>query len=347
MAHDNNIIWHDPANEPFQLLGFPWYKEFPVYRRLPPKTGILPIPDAVDELANHTAGGQVRFMTDSRRIYIRAELCGPASMGHMAATGQCGFDCYTNAGGRMRFTGCAKYNVSETSYECLLFEQEEKKICEVVLNFPLYMGVKHAAVGLDCGAVINPPLPFKHTQRCIVYGTSIAQGGCASRPGLAYSNILSRRLSAEFINLGFSGSGRGEPVMAEIIASINNPGCYILDYEANVNYAILNETMPVFIEILRAKHPATPILVVSKTLYAALGYSEKAVREQRKNHELQRGIVETHRAAGDNNIHYTDGSLFFGDDFDECTVDGAHPNDIGFMRMADALAPIVSPLIDS
>jgi len=340
----NPIRWHDPRNAPFKLLGFPWFDTYRVYRRLPPKTGALPIPDAVNDLANHTAGGQIRFRTNSSHISVRVTLSGPANMCHMPATGQCGFDCYVHIGG-WRFTGCAKYEVVDLTYESALFAHDAPEWREVILNFPLYQGVQTVEVGLDADASVDPPSSITYAKRCVIYGTSITQGGCASRPGLAHTNILSRRLGAECVNLGFSGSGRGEPVMAEIMADIADSGCFVLDYEANAGYDILVDTMPNFIEILRKKHPATPILVVSKTPYAALGYSDSYVREQQKNRALQRGIVDKCRASGDADIHFMDGSLFFGDGFDEYTVDGAHPNDIGFMKIADSLAPVLQDLM--
>ena len=340
-----NIIWHNPNNEPFRIYGFAWLKELGKYRRLPVKTDALPIPEAVDELANHTSGGQIRFATDSKKIIIKATLAGPADMCHMPATGQCGFDCYIYAGGKPRFAGCAKYEAREVFYECEIFEQPEAVMREVIINFPLYIGVEKAEVGLLADAEIRPPSTIQHGKRCVVYGTSITQGGCASRPGMSYTNILSRRLGIECINLGFSGSGRGEPVMAELVASIPDAGCFILDYEANAGYEQLEQTMPHFLQTIRNKNPFVPIIVVSKTAYAHVNFSDEAFIWQNKCRELQRGFVCQRESAGDDNIYFMDGSKFFGEDFDECTVDGAHPTDLGFIRIADILAPEVANLM--
>src|SRR5690606_269350 len=100
--------------------------------------------------------------------------------------------------------------------------------------------------------------------RLVVYGTSITQGGCASRPGMAYPSILARRLGIETLNLGFSGNGRGEPEVAHILAQLENVSCFILDYESNVPVAEdLRTTLTAFIPILRERHPDVPIIVIS------------------------------------------------------------------------------------
>ena len=186
------MTWRSPAEAPFHLAGFPWFEKDRVYRRLP----VLPagtLPAGVDNLANNTAGGQIRFRSDTRRLDLRVTLDGPADMNHMPATGQCGFDLYVGGGGAPRYYSTAKYDLVKqaTAYEVSLFQHADRKLRAFTLNFPLYQGVKDVAVGLDAEASVRPPAPYAASGRIVIYGTSITQGGCAARPGMAYTNILS------------------------------------------------------------------------------------------------------------------------------------------------------------
>jgi len=193
---------------------------------------------------------------------------------------------------------------------------------------------------------VLPSPPFALPRPVVVYGTSITQGGCAARPGMAWTNILSRRLNVEFINLGFSGSGRGEPEVAETISEIPNPACFILDFEANSGgIGPLRERFPEFIRILRERHPKVPILVISAVPHAIERLIERVLQERIERREFQRGVVGEFRRRGDKLLYFQDGGELLGEDFEECSVDGVHPTDLGFMRMANGLMPVVTGIL--
>jgi hypothetical protein len=331
-----DLTWRDPTAAPFALCGFPWFSTDRLYRRLPLKP-THPLPEAVDGLANHTAGGQVRFRTDARDVSVRVALRSVADMHHMAPTGQCGFDCYVGPVGLQRYVGTSIYNQRKQSYEARVLDASERAMRDVTLNFPLYQGVDELWIGLDPGATVENPTPFRLPRPVIVYGTSITQGGCASRPGMAYTNILSRRLNIEIVNLGFSGSGRGEPEVARVIAGLPEPAAIVLDFEGNCpDPALLHARLPVFIRILREAYAAIPILVLPKPPCAedVLRPQERLAREARR--DLQRRAVADLRAAGDANLWFDD---IANPDYEDGTVDGTHPNDLGFIRLADAIEP--------
>ncbi len=344
-ADSTGIAWYSPMESPFRLSGFPWIAVDRVYRRLP--LNINPgVPEIVSILANCTAGGQVSFRTNSRKLVLKVELAGVANMCHMPATGQCGFDCYLGEPGKRFFYSATKYDHSKSTYECTLFDFPNREVREVLLNFPLYQGVKSVFVGLDSDAEIFEPTPFAIDKPVVIYGTSITQGGCASRPGMAYTNILSRNLNVPVVNLGFSGNGKGDPGVAEIIAGIPELACVVLDYEANATAdGLLEKTLAKFFGIIREKHPTVPILIVSKIRYAIMNFSEEALNRANYLRDFQRSFVEEQRKQGDANVHFLDGSTLLGDKFDECTVDGVHPTDLGFARMAENLEPVLRDLI--
>lgn len=341
---DTELAWHSPMSEPFQIAGFPWWEKERRYRRLPLAPG-FPLPPAVDELANCTAGGQIRFRTNSARLALKVKLAGAANMSHMPATGQCGFDCYIEAFGEVTYVNTTKYDHTRTEYECVLYDKLELVLRPVTLYFPLYQGVEEVLIGLDAGAEVAAPPPFAIRERIVIYGTSITQGGCAARPGMAYPNIVSRKLNAEVINLGFSGNGKGEAEVACIISGIPNPGLLVLDYEANsVSPELFRSTLPEFIRIFRGRHPDVPIAVLPQIRFAREVIDRELFELRQLRKRIQSEVVQACREGGDERIYLLDGDSLLGPDFHECTVDGVHPTDLGFSRMAEYLTPVLRQL---
>jgi lysophospholipase L1-like esterase len=152
-------------------------------------------------------------------------------------------------------------------------------------------------------------------------------------------------LNAEVINLGFSGNGRGEPELARIISEIADPALFVLEFDANVpSLELLKERLPAFIRILREQHGRTPILVVSRPPFAKDIHDPKALADRIARADFQRQAVEECRRAGDRRIEFCDGATLMGESFHECTVDGVHPTDLGFWRLAQSMEPVIRRL---
>lgn len=342
-----SIKWYSPLEAPFQIAGFAWFEQEGLYRRMPQSPSHR-ISDSVESLANCTAGGQVRFRTSSSKLFVKVVLAGKANMYHMPATGQCGFDCYIGEPGEQKYVSTTRYDHNQIEFSTPLFEwsnvSSEMKM--ITLNFPLYQGVKELQIGLAPDADVASPAPFADDRRVIVYGTSITQGGCASRPGMCYTNIMSRSIPHEFINVGFSGSGLGEPEVAHVLSQIERPALLVLDYEANVGQPEkLQQTLPEFIRIYRERHATLPILVVSKIRYATERFNPLIAQLSEERRQIASDTVAALANAGDMHITFFDGSTLLGDDYEECTVDGVHPTDLGFIRMAEGLAPTFQQLL--
>lgn len=343
---DDSLKWLSPLEAPFHIAGFAWLEQEKKYRRLPSSPTDL-LPPEVDALANCTAGGQIRFITNTSHLSIKVKLSGPANMYHMPATGQCGFDCYLGEPGNQSFFGTTSFDYTKSEYEASLYKWTSKREFCVTLNFPLYQGVEEVFIGIDQDAQISSAPDYVSNKKVVIYGTSITQGGCATRPGMAYPNIMSRSIPLEFINLGFSGNGRGEAGVARTIADIPNPALLVLDYEANSGTVEeLAGTLPPFIRILRERHPIVPILVISNIRYADVRFNEVKAKYHEDKREIQKSTVERLKNEGDSNIYFLDGFTLLGDeDAEECTVDGVHPTDLGFKRMAQSLEPIFRELL--
>ena len=331
-VNTDGITFYPVTGSPFELTGFPWFSKEKVFRRMP----LAPskkLPEAVDFLANCTAGGKIRFATNSKRVLIRGVRGDFDITDTMSYTARGGFDIYEGNPGEEHFVSVIRANPEKTEFLCNLTDRADTEWRTYTVYFPLYKGVSSVEIGLCGDAQIAAPPPLKNPP-VAVYGTSITQGGCASRPGMCYTNILSRRLNRHILNFGFSGSGRGEPEVAEILASLPDVSLYLLDFEPNVdgNYAAL---LPRFIREIRKLKPTVPILVLTRYQYTKYPIPEHQVENTRK-------AVEN---MNDPFLFFMDGTDILGPDGSECLVDGIHATDLAFYRMADALEPVIEKIL--
>lgn len=285
-----------------------------------------------------TAGGRVRFRTDSEYIAIHAVMVNTKPMSHMPLTGQSGFDLYHTVKGREVYykTFVPPRGMTE-GYSG--GHATDGALTDYTVHFPLYDNVKKLYIGLKKGATLEAAAPYRHPVPIVYYGNSVTQGGCASRPGNSYQAILSRRLSADHVNLGYSGSGKGEPRFAEYIATLPM-SVFVMDYDHNApTPEYLLATHEPFYRIVREKNPVLPIVMISSS-----GALLKPYLLRRR--DIVRETYQHALAAGDKNVYFVDGAeIFAGADWDACTVDGSHPNDLGFFRYADHLEKYLQPLL--
>ena len=216
---------------------------------------------------------------------------------------------------------------------------------EIVLYLSLYKPVKVLGIGIEKEAKLKPPRAFALPKPLVFYGTSITQGGCASRSGMSYQAILGRLLNIDFVNLGFSGNGMGEPEVARTVAQID-ASCFVLDFAQN-NRTIesVREVYAPFIQTLREKHPETPILAITPIYSAREASTDPWKSEVQKMRDHIRQVVSKRIAEGDRNLQLVEGTDLLGPSQGDGLVDGSHPNDLGFQWMADGLAARLRKLL--
>lgn len=331
-------IWWNPAQHEFNVIeGQAWPDQVSSrYDRLPSKAEQI-VRKPVWNLSKQSAGLLIRFRSNASNILVRYQVNGNIAMRHMPATGVSGVDLYAKNSdgkwvwckGNYSFKDTIKYNFKNIRPN----DKYHKKGREYHLYLPLYNSIKWLDIGIPENTLLEP-LPVRQEQPVVVYGTSIAQGACASRPGMAWTTILGRKMDRPLINLGFSGNGRLEQEVINLLGEIDAK-IYILDClpnlgpNKNVNQLIISS-----VKNLKQNRPLTPILLVEHA-----GYSDGTTNESRQKiySDLNKIIRESFaqlKSEGINNIFLLPKSeLELGI---ESFVDGTHPSDLGMMEYANA-----------
>lgn len=336
------LVWTDLRT--LGIDGQGWTDLKAPYDRLPAKAeGQVRSP--VWNLSRHSAGLCARFLTDAPEIHARWILTSSSlAMPHMAATGVSGLDLYVKTDqGQWHWLAVGKPE-SQTNTSRLVGGLPSGRR-EYLLYLPLYNGVREVELGIPAGTALHKAGPWGSRVRkpVVYYGTSILQGGCASRPGMVHSAILGRRFQFPHINLGFSGNGRMEPEMADLLAELD-PSIYVLDCLPNMEAAEIRERVEPFVRKLRSAHPRTPIVLVEDRSYTdAFLVASKRQRNDTSRLALQTAFKNL-KKSGLRDLHYLKGANLLGGD-GEGTVDSSHPTDLGFMRQADAFAKVIQPLL--
>ena len=337
------IVWVDGRNLPIEGRAYADTEHY--YDRVPANV-TTNVNENVRILKHDTAGMQFRFRTDSRRLRFRwTPYNKTPHMYHMPSTGHSGIDVYergTNGTWRYRATGGIDFRRATNG----VLDVSWTPGTDCLVNLPLYNGVESFELGIDEGSSVTPLAPRANgvTRPVVFYGTSITQGGCASRPGMAFVSIVGRHLDVPVVNLGFSGGGWMEMEMCDHLARID-ASCYVLDCVANMGSRVdqprtgrnVEDNYEPFVRRLRQLRPDVPIVM------AQLGNvrGETATAKNRFVAELYAKL----KKEGWTRLVFLPGDGMFAGDT-EGTVDGGHPNDFGMMQMADAFGRAVRSALD-
>lgn len=335
---DGATLWYNALE--LGIEGQGWTKLKHPYDRLPAEAEGV-VRDAVWGLSHHSAGLCVRFVTDSPKVSARWSLRSESlAMNHMPATGVSGLDLYVKQNGVWGWIAVGRPEKPKGN-ESVLVSSLPEALHEYLLYLPLYNGIESLEIGVKAGTKLAkaPAYPSDHAKPILFWGTSIVHGGCASRPGMAYPSIIGRRMQRPVINLGFSGNGRMDPELTAIIAKLD-VAAYVIDCAPNMDPALITERTEPLVHTLRAAHPETPIVLVENVPYQQ-GWFLQGSRDAyvNKNAALK-AAYDRLVAAGVKSLCYVPCDALLGHDH-EATVDGTHPTDLGFLRMADTIEPVL------
>ena len=301
--------------------------------------------EPVWNLSKASAGITVRFHSNSTSINLKWTVLNDLDMPHMASTGIKGIDLYTKYNNKWRYVTTAGALVGLKTYqnksipvdsinEYELIKNMSSDFREYKLFLPLYDGVTKLEVGIDSTASIEKASPSA-VKPIVFYGTSITQGGCASRPGMAHTNIISRKLDVDCINYGFSGNGRMETPIVELISEID-AHFYVIECMQNMDSEQVSERVRPLVDMIRSNHPYTPIVLVENMMYTTAFLDQTIETTLIQENEALKNEFDKIIKRGTPNIFYIkDNKDFLLDN--EGTVDGVHLTDLGFLRYADYL----------
>jgi lysophospholipase L1-like esterase len=299
--------------------------------------------DGVYWLFRHPAGGRIRFRTNSKNIAVKVYYNPMDPIPHMTNISQFAFDLFVSDNRQAKYRCSCRPALKKDRDGLMSFEfhnETDGEMHTYMINMALFSETREFYIGLDSDALIEKAEDYTVPKPVLFYGSSITQGLCATRPGNTYEAMLSRRFDFDYINLGFAGNAKGEPLMADYLASLD-PSVFVLDYDHNADDAEhLKKTYEPLFQKFRAAHPTTPVIMISKPDFRM---------EDRDDlrREVIRGVYEKAVASGDRNVYFIDGeTLHDGPYRDSCTVDGTHPNDLGFCRMAEVIGEVMAPIME-
>ncbi len=332
-----DLAWHDVTTWGVEGRAWPELERQRWFDRLP-AIAEGSVTDKVWTLSRDSSGMMVRFATDSTEIWAdytlqRAKLNGV----NMTPIGASGLDLYARDDqGDWRWVGLTRPN--EQTVRGKIIDGLAPGYREYALYLPLFNGIESLAVGVARDAQFTPLEP-RPAKPIVFYGTSITHGASASRPGMVHPGILGRRFDRPVVNLGFSGNGRMDPAVGELLVKID-AAVFVIDCLPNMNADMVLERCMPLVRQLRTGRPDTPIVLVEDRRNTNSWILPARDAHHTRNHAALRQCYQQLLAEGVTGLYYVSGDNLLGHD-NEGATDGSHPNDLGFMRQAEIMEPVI------
>ncbi len=340
---DVPVIWYDVHDEPFSLHGFCEGGTRPYFHRVDPEVAAA-TSAGVDKLSRESAGGRVRFSTNSPYIAVRAKFSVVGRSSHLTFISSAGFDLYIDGDFGSRFIKEFRMPIDMYDRYEQIVNVGGEAMRSYTVHFPVHSVVESLEIGLMPEAKLGAARPYRDIKPVIFYGSSIVHGTAATRPGLTYPAIVSRELNVDFKNIGFSGMAKGERVLAEWMAD-QPMSVFVCDYDYNAPTVehLKNTHYPLY-ETIRAKNPTVPYIMITAPDYWTRINNQQEVLQRR---DVIMSSYLRARASGDKNVYFIDGMSFnVAPHQYDCSVDAVHPNDAGFIRMADSIGTFIKHILE-
>ena len=322
----DNIKFYSVLQEPFKIYGV--FYDDGAFRRLPEKVA-KSVSEGVYRLHTHCAGGRVKFVTDSDFVVVKVFLNSAGKMPHFPLTGSVGLDMYVGKKEEYYRSFIPPFDVTDQFESIQHFGSRKRR--EITINLPLYSGISQLYIGLNEDAVVLKADDYKHKKPIVFYGSSITQGGCASRPGNSYQSIACRELQSDHVNLGFSGNAKAEDEIANYIKNLDM-SVFVYDYDHNApSKEHLSATHQKMFNVIRKANPNLPIVIMSRPKY-------RPTEEEKARLEIIRKTYNDAISSGDKKVYLIEGKELMKYAKNNGTVDNCHPNDLGFYSMAKVVA---------
>jgi hypothetical protein len=337
-----DLVWHTAGDEVWKPEGRAWSDEVRLrfFDRLP-AAAEASVPRNVWNLSRHSAGMVLRFKTDASTIWVDYELMDgdKLAMPHMPATGVSGVDLYARdeqEGGKWKWVGVTKPAAKKVRQS--LVDGLRPGMREYAAYLPLYNGIEKISFGIPKSATFQPLAP-RALKPILFYGTSITQGAAASRPGMAHVAILGRRLDRPVINLGFSGNGKMDASVGDLIGRVD-AAVIVIDCAPNMNAELLQERTVPLVKQIRAAHREIPIVLVEDRRFTNSWITPAKAAYHDANHAALKTAYASLQRAGVKHLYFISGDKLYGTDAEGAT-DASHASDLGFIRQADIFEPVL------
>ncbi|MHB1080225.1 MAG: SGNH/GDSL hydrolase family protein [Prosthecobacter sp.] len=328
--------WHDVTSWGVEGRGWGDQERLRWFDRLPAKAEKTVTP-AVWGLSRDSAGMMVRFKTNANSIYCRYDLLkANLAMPAMPATGVSGLDLYArDEKGQWKWVTCTKPDKQHV--ETVMIGGLTPGEHEFAAYLPLYNGIEKLEIGVPADAKFEGLAPRE--KPIVFYGTSITHGANASRPGMVHTAILGRHLDRPVINIGFSGNGKMDAAVGDLINELD-PAVIVIDCLPNMGPADVTAKCVPLVKQLRSKHATTPIILVEDRRNTNSWILPSKAKFHDDNHAALKAAYEQLKKEKVVNLHYIGGDALYGTDA-EGSNDASHGTDLGFLRQAEIFEPVL------
>ncbi len=331
------LQWHDVSQWGVEGRAWPtlgrtrWFDRFPAVAE-------ATVTPTVWSLSRHSAGMLVRFTTNADAIWANYTLFSERlSQPNMTAIAMSGLDLYArDNAGKWRWVGVTRPTAKVVRQS--LIRRLAPGTREYAIYLPLYNGIDSLSIGVPVGATFERLAP-RAEQPIVFYGTSITHGASASRPGMTHVAILGRRLDRPVVNLGFSGNGRMDAAVGDLLVKID-AAVYVIDCLPNMDAAAVTLKCVPLVKQIRAARPNTPIVLVEDRRQTNAWILPALTQFHTDNHAALRACLTALEKEGITGLYYLTGDELLGDDA-EAATDGSHPSDLGMVRQADRFEPVL------